>query len=100
MGIDIGCCLIVGVPGDDLDNEDILGEKGLYDYVDDNDLDYSSPWYDAGCREGIVGIKVITTGNYTSIDVQHLMFAIEHARKQFKELTGMEPSLYLSNNVY
>lgn len=99
MGIDIGCCLIVGVPGDDLNNEDILGEKDLYDYIRDNNLDYSSPWYDAGYSKGVVGFMVNCTDNFSLVHLESLKVSIENAREHFKGLTGLEPSLYLSNNV-
>lgn len=99
MGIDIGCCLIVGVPADILNDEDILGEKDLYDYIHDNDLDYSSPWYDAGCSEGVVGFMVLATGCYTDVTALTLSNDMSDAVKRFKDLTGLEPSLYLSNHV-
>lgn len=98
MGIDIGCCLIVGLPADNFD-EDIIGDQDLYDYVSDNELDYSSPWYDSGISEGVIGFYVEGSDNFSLVNLEKLNNDVKEAKERFQELTGMEAGLYLSNHV-
>ena len=55
MGIDIDAKLMYGCYYSDLP-EDILEE--VDEMLDDGDLDYASPWYDAPRNEWIVGVEV------------------------------------------
>ena len=55
MGIDISAKLIYGLPYSDLPGE-ILDEVNAM--LDDDQLDYASPYYDAPRDEWIVGVEV------------------------------------------
>ena len=96
MGIDIGCVLIVGVPADELVMND---DEDLYDFVHRNDLDYSSPWYDSGVDSGVIGRVVAGSDDYTKVDLTTLNDDITAAMNEIKNLTGLQPALYLSNHV-
>ena len=96
MGIDIGCAIVVGLPADDLELED---DVDLYDFIEDNGLEYTSPWYDSGVSQGVVGYFVADTGRYNDYDLTTLNDNIHKAMTKFVELTGQQPRLYLSNHV-
>ena len=55
MGIDISAKLIYGLPYSDLP-EEILGE--VNEMLDNGELDYASPYYDAHRSEWIVGVEI------------------------------------------
>ena len=97
MGIDIGCCLIVGLPADDL--RELLDEdEAMYDFVNRNEFDASSPWYDSGVSNGIIGYMINNTDNFDELDFLKLGHDTMHAILKFENLTGMTPKLYLSNH--
>ncbi len=54
MGIDIGAKLIYGLPYSDLPGE-ILDE--VNEMLEDGELEYASPYYDASRDEWIVGVE-------------------------------------------
>ena len=96
MGIDIRCCLIVGLPADDL--RELLDEdEALYDFVERNEFDASSPWYDSGVSNGVIGYMISSTDSFTAVDSIGLEIGI--VTTKFETLTGMTPKLYLSNHV-
>ena len=47
MGIDIDAKMIVGVYYDDLPDELTRDHDKLYDFIQDNNLNHASLWYDA-----------------------------------------------------
>ena len=55
MGIDISAKLIYGLPYSDLP-EEILDE--VDEMLDDGELEYASPYYDAPRDEWIVGVEI------------------------------------------
>ena len=55
MGIDVDAMLIYGVPYKDLP-EDILDE--VDEMLDNDDLDYASPYYDSDRDSWVVGVEV------------------------------------------
>ena len=63
MGIDISAKLIYGLPYSDLP-EEILEE--VNEMLDNGELEYASPYYDAPRDEWIVGVEVTAwkKGNY------------------------------------
>jgi hypothetical protein len=56
MGIDISAKLIYGLPYSELPKE-ILDE--VDEMLDNGDLDYASPYYDAPRDEWIVGVEIV-----------------------------------------
>ncbi len=70
MGIDISAKLIYGLPYEDIPGE-ILDE--VDEMLDNGDLDYASPYYDAPRDRWIIGVEIECWGdNY--IDLNWLDF--------------------------
>lgn len=59
MGIDISAKLLYGIPYSDLP-EEILEE--VDDMLDNGDLEYASPYYDAPRGDWIVGVEIRAFG--------------------------------------
>lgn len=100
MGIDSRAILIYGVPADEIEYDEEEFD-GLYEYVEAKELDYSSPHYDAGIDNGIIGVALVYSDYYSASEVDHELLpdALEKAAKDFKERTGLDGKLYLSPHI-
>ena len=97
MGIDISGGMMVGSPARDVSYDDQEGEYEFNEFLEDNNLDYMSPWYDADPSEYFVGypVRQIVIDN---IDVW--LDDVKRKAKEFEEVTGAKAILYGGPNVY
>lgn len=97
MLFDISGAMIVGRHVEDIAVLNDL-DCEIYEWVEENDLDYMSPHYDARTTYWVVGYKVKDipvkdmTGGWV-VDVLKLA-------EKFKELTGEDAHLIGMHNVY
>lgn len=82
MGIDIDAKLIYGIPYSELPDE-ILDE--VDEMLDNGDLDYASPYYDAARDECIVGVEVECYGHAPS-EIYDQCKLLEEEHEGFKFL--------------
>ena len=82
MGIDISAKLIYGLPYSDIP-EEILDE--VDEMLDNGDLDYASPYYDAPRGDWIVGVEVECYGHAPS-EIYDQCKIIEEEHEGFKVL--------------
>lgn len=88
MGIQYKAKLLVGLTYNELES-----------FMDDSDPDdfgfeYASPYYDAPRSEWVVGVRVGSTSDYDFSYVDS--DAIQQAREEFMDITGLEGDLILS----
>lgn len=93
MGMDIRAKMIYGLPYEEM--EELV--EDLDDLLDDGELDYASPYYDAPLEDWIVGIEV---GN-THLNSDSLSMAVAEARACFERITKEDcGKIYVRPHVY
>lgn len=97
MGIDISAKLIYGVPYSDLP-EEILDE--VNEMLDDGELDYASPYYDAPRDEWIVGVEVHCNGKDICDLKNHLEDDVYHKIPECFVYHDIELGFYVTPHVY
>lgn len=97
MGIDIDAKLIYGIPYSELP-EDILDE--VDEMLDNGDLDYASPYYDAPRDEWIVGAGVNCYGKEIWELKNHLEDDVYHHIPQILRDYDLELGLYVTPHVW
>lgn len=97
MGIDYDGGMIVGACGD-MFSEPEGYEDDFSEWVEDNDMDVMSLHYDASEEYQIIGFKVPDVP-VSEMDGDWLKDVKEKA-KLFKELTGVEPKLIGTQNIW
>jgi hypothetical protein len=88
MSIQYSAKIMVGLPRDEIENEDVI-----------DDLVQAAPYYDGG-DEAIVGICVVNSGCYQAKEFTLDQATIDAAKANFKEQTGQDGKLYLTPNGY
>ena len=105
MGIDVSAVLIYGIPYEEM-YEVYLKQHpeegiGFHEWLEDNNFDSASPYFDSSYSDRVFGIIVDSAGYYsyaeTSIDV--INENLKQAIKDFSELTGKLGKLYISPDV-
>lgn len=92
MSVEYAAHLIVGLP-----YSEVVNVEGIDNMIDDGDIGYSSPYYDAPREDWIVGVRVMSSGDYTcKVVPPSFMRDSEAAYHKFKEMTGLEGRLHLS----
>ena len=94
MGIDISAKLIYGLPYSDLP-EDILEE--VNEMLDNGELDYASPYYDAPRDEWIVGVECELWGDNPSDAAREMHIA---SMKLYDLFKGCDVGFYVTHHVY
>lgn len=92
MGVEYSAAIVVGARWRDTNGED--AEK-LNDLLCYGKLEDFPPYYD-GCNEGVFGIGIACSPDYSYKQISLSDERIEAAKKEFENLTGMTPSLYLT----
>ena len=96
MGTDISAKLIYGLPYSDLP-EEILEE--VNEMLDDGELDYASPYYDAPRDEWIVGVEIAAwkKGHY---DLGYEISQIDDEIPEILVSDDIDLSVYVAPHVY
>lgn len=95
MGIDTGSALVVGLPAPDVCED----YDEFYDTYD-GELDTFSPYYDGDFDDRLVGVKIVGT-DWTYQEVPaNLLELIGEASVKFVGLTGKQPKVYVTANVW
>lgn len=97
MGIDISAKLIYGLPYEDIP-EDILDE--VNEMLDNGELDYASPTYDAPQDEWIVGVEVNCYGKEIWELKNHIEDDVYHHIPQIFSDFDIELGLYVTPHVW
>mgnify|MGYP001321789441 CR=1 FL=1 len=101
MSISIRAYAIVGLGGEDLlkllDQEcpEASSLDTIHNWVDDEALNYVSPYYDADISEWIIGIA-LDLDEKTPSEIQD---EINTALSDFKNITGFDGKFYVSPHV-
>lgn len=96
MGMDISAKLIYGLPYKDIP-EDILDE--VDEMLDDGELDYASPYYDAPRGDWIVGVEIPVWADQNS-DLGHKISYIEDEVPEILDRDDIELLVYVTPDVY
>ncbi len=96
MGIDISAKLIYGLPYSDLP-EEIL--KIVDNMLDNGELDYASPYYDAPRDEWIVGVE-ITAWKKGHYDLGYEIYQIDEEIPEVLVGDDIDLSVYVTPHVY
>ena len=96
MGIDISAKLIYGLPYADLP-EEILEE--VNEMLDNGELEYASPYYDAPRDEWIVGVEISAwkKGHY---DLGYAISQIDDEILEILVSDDIDLSVYVTPHVY
>lgn len=99
MGIDIDAKMIVGVYYDDLPKElRELDDDDLYDFIEDNELNHASLWYDAGMEGWIIGRTV--NNDIPEANLDAWLLKVKEAFKEVQEILKVKPDLIATQHVY
>lgn len=104
MGVEYRGVLIVGYTHSQIESmvEAIDPEADLMDFVEEADLDYAGPYYDACRTDCIFGRIVAKSGTYSTRELD--AFALDELiTAVFDELTaewGVTPKLYIMAEGY
>ena len=85
MGIDISAKLLYGLPYDDIP-EDILDE--VNELLDNGELDYASPYYDAPRDRWIVGVECDLWGD-----------TLQNAERELSVVAGSIPEIIRNSEL-
>lgn len=96
MGIDISAKLLYGTPYSDLP-EEILEE--VDEMLDDGDLDYASPYYDAPRDRWIVGVE-ISAWKMGQFDLGYKIYQIDEEIPEILVSDDIDLSVYVTPHVY
>ena len=99
MGIDISAKLIYGIPYSDLP-EEILEE--VNEMLDNGELEYASPYYDAPRGEWIVGVE-ITAWKKGHYDLGYEISQISQTDDEIPDVLvsdDIDLSVYVTPHVY
>lgn len=96
MGLDISAKLIYGLPYSDLP-EEILEE--VDEMLDNGELDYASPYYDAPRDEWIVGVE-ITAWKKGHYDLGYEISQIDDEIPEILVSDDIDLSVYVTPHVY
>ena len=97
MGIDISAKLIYGLPYEDIPGE-ILDE--VDEMLDNDELDYASPYFDAPQDDWIVGVEVDCYGKHIWDLKDHLEDDVYHNIPQILRDYDLELGLYVTPHVW
>lgn len=86
MSTEYRAAIVVGLPRDEIDNQDL---------IDDDDLEIFPPYYDGGA-DGLAGLEYADTPDYRAREIEIDVARLEELKKEFRELTGQEPKVYLT----
>ena len=98
MGIDIDAKMIVGVYYDDLPDELTRDHDKLYDFIEDNNLNHASLWYDSGMEGWIIGRTVNNDVPEENLDAW--LIKVKEAFKEVKDILKVKPDLIATQHVW
>ena len=99
MGIDITSKFLVGLHYEDFTDEmleeiDDLYNGSIYEWAEDKELSYASPWFDSPSDANFFGYEVATT------NIQDVCEVLKRLEKLFKENFNTEPVVYAGCHVW
>lgn len=102
MGIDYSGMMIVGRDYENLPDEVISEVEdrfggNVYEWMEDNGLDFASLWYDAGTDGMIVGISV---NDVKEKDLGDWFLKLKETFTKVREIIKVEPILYGTQHIY
>ena len=98
MRIDIDAKMIVGVKYSDLPAElKKLSTDDLYNFLEDNELEYASLWYDSGMEGWIIGRTVNNDVPEEKLDT--FVIKLKEAFKEVQEILKVNPYLIATQHV-
>ena len=102
MGIDIGSIIMVGERFHRIAGSDKISDEEFEGLLDDGELDRMSPYYDADREACCFGIIVEQTNTFRAkeIDLDDFKVKVEQAKKEFKDLTGIDGVVLFGADVY
>lgn len=92
MCVYYNAAIVVGADWRDIDEDAI---DNIDELVENGDLHDFPPFYD-GYREGLFGLYIVNSPDYSYCEVEYAAQDIDAAKQKFKELTGMEGKVYLT----
>lgn len=99
MGIDIDAKMIVGVYYDELPkNLRELNYDDLYDFIEDNNLNYASLWYDSGMDGSIIGRTV--NNDIPEQNLDSWLLKVKEAFKEVESILKVKPNLIATQHVW
>ena len=101
MGIYTDGAMIIGAKAEDVIKKNEYDPEGeysfFYDWIEDHDLDYLSPYYDSDSEKWTIGY-VIADVEVDSINEDWLDM-VRKLAKEFETLTGVKAKLIGTQNV-
>lgn len=92
MGMEISAKLIYGLTYGEFEDKDKINEL-----IDDDDLEYASPYYYADRDEWIVGVRV---GYKEFQNENEMLMNIKKAKDKFFTLTDQDGRFFVTQHVY
>lgn len=90
MGIDTSSAIFVGLPRDEIENQEL---------IENEDVEQCSPYYD-GYEASLAGFFYLNSGDYSASEININLQHIEDLKAQFKEVTGQDAKVWLTPNIY
>ena len=101
MGIDFSGSMIVGKLGSDLIfNKDDIDDFNDQDFLEENGLDYLSPYYDADLEDCIVGFCVANTIIINGCFDSEWVKDVQLKAAKFKNIFGDDPELIGMQHIW
>ena len=99
MSTQYSAVILVGLPFSEVFNS--MDEYEEFDYGVHNraELEVISPYYDADLEDSLVGLKLVSSSNYSYKEIANEI-QTEKNRELFKLLTGLTAKVYLSTWGY
>lgn len=92
MGVDYNAAIVVGAAWEDVDGN---SQEDIQELVENGDLHDFPPYYD-GYREGLFGLYIVNSPDYSYCEMEYTAEDVEVAKQKFKELTGVDGKVYLT----
>lgn len=106
MGIDYRAVIILGYPYEDVKDkiESIMEETefdgDVYEWIEENDMEYVGPYYDCPLEESLIGIIVKSTFSYQWKEFNYDITNYPKQTEPLVKLFGIMPKLYLTPQGY
>jgi hypothetical protein len=99
MSMSVSAKIFVGLPREELEKVAPGHCGGIQEFIDKSDLEQCSPYYD-GWEHDLIGFTYSSSGSYGQCRFVWDEAIIEALKKDFREIVGLEPDVYLTPYVY
>lgn len=101
MSLQVSSLLVVGLPFeevcDTIEEHEILSDNPKY--LQSLELEVFSPYYDAELSNCLIGIRLVSSGNYDFKEIsEHI--EVEKLKQVFEKVTNKKAKLYITTNIY